>query len=218
MFLYDKKDKTIDVFTLTHNPQEIRDYKIEQMKKIPPHKRSLFTEEIVSNCKSTPVLFKKDLNSEIIDISELRGPNKSLNYNTDMEDVADLLEWFYQSEQTDDKQVARVSDFKMLKYLLIAGNYFSSKEENGKIILKVVDIIQIPKSLYLLQLLLQEKFSTISGEDISEQLSLFNFSYVNNINLDELQKMDACGITENAYSRIINKANNDKPVLKLLKK
>ena len=82
----------------------------------------------------------------------------------------------------------------------------------------MVDIIQIPKSLYLLQLLLQEKFSTISGEDISEQLSLFNFSYVNNINLDELQKMDACGITENAYSRIINKANNDKPVLKLLKK
>lgn len=218
MFLYDKKDKTIDVFTLTHNPQEIRNYKIEQMEKIPAHKRALFTEEIVSNCKSIPVLFAKDLYSEVIDISELRGPNKSLLYNTDMEDVADLLEWFYQSEYTQDKQVARVSDFKMLKYLLIAGNYFSSREENGKTILKVEDIIQIPKSLYLLQMLQQEKFSAISNEDISEQLSLFNCSYVNNINLDEVQKMDECGITENAYSKIINKANNDKHILKLLKK
>ena len=217
MFLYDKKDKTIDVFTLTHNPQEIRNYKIEQMKKIPVDERGLFTEEIVPSFQSTPVLFKKNLYSEVIPCSELIGTNKSLNYNTDATDVADLLEWFY-SEKYNDRPVARISNLKKLKYLLVASNCIDAREENDKVIMKIEDIIEIPKSLYLLQLLQQEKFSIISGEDIYEQLDLFNFSYVDNINLDELQKMDACGITENAYSRIINKANNDKHILKLLKK
>lgn len=101
---------------------------------------------------------------------------------------------------------------------MAAGWWNLSEEVNGKKIMRVEDIIEIPKSLYLLQLLEQEKFTLIAKEDISEQLKLFNFSYVNSLTLEELQRMDECGITEDAYSKTINKSNNDKHILRLLKK
>lgn len=217
MFLYDKKDKSVDVFTLTYNAEEMRNYKMEQMKKIPANERGLYTEEIMPDYQSVPILFKKDLYSEVISSSELIGTNKSLNYNIDHNDVADLLEWFY-SEKYSDRPVARVLELKKLRYLLVASDYITFREENDKVIAKIEDIIEIPKPLYLLQLLQQQKFSAISDEDISEQLDLFKFSYIDNVSFDELKKMDACGITKDAYSRIINKANNDKQLLKLLKK
>lgn len=222
MFLYDKKDKSVDVFTLTYNAEEMRNYKMEQMKKIPANKRGLFTKEIITSLPYfrdpfIPILLKKDLYSEEISISELIGTNKSLNYNIDHNDVVDLLEWFY-SEKYSDRPVARVLDLKNLRYLLVASSYVTYQEENDKVIAKIEDIIEIPKSLYLLQLLQQQKFSSISDEDISEQLDLFKFSYIDNVSIDELKKMDACGITKDSYSKIINKANNDKQLLKLLKK
>lgn len=218
MFLYEKKDKTIDVFSLSQNSNVIRNYKIEQMKKIPPNERGLYTEEIVSSF-TTPVSIsiKKNIYTGIVPSSELIGENKSLNYNNDIKDVEDLLQWFYY-ERYNDRPVAKVEHLNKLKYLLIASNYISMREVNGKKIMKIEDIIEIPKSLYLLQLLQQENFIVIKDEDFSEQLNLFNFSYINQISLDELEKMDNCGITENAYSKTINKANNDEHILKLLKK
>ncbi len=217
MFLYDKKANSIDVFSLSRNAQKIRDYRIEHMKKIPADKRCLYTEEVVFSLQDLPNLFKKDLDSNIVTKSELIGKDRTLNYNTDLGYCADLLEWFY-SDKCINRPVARVKFLRELRYLLLASIDISTKKEYDKIIKKIEDIIEIPKSLYLLQLLEQEKFSMIMGEDISEQLGLFDFSYINNISVEELQKMDTCGITEDAYSRVITKAGNDKHILQLLKK
>ncbi len=216
MFLYDKKDNSIDVYSLSRNAQGIRDYKIEQMGRIPVE-RCLYTEEVVSSFQDVPTLFKKNLDLNIVAKSELIGKDKSIKYNTDLDDCAHLLEWFY-SDKCVNRPVARVQDTKKLMYLLIASNDIRSIEENGKVIKRIEDIIEIPKSLYLLQLIEQEKFSMINGEDISEQLGLFDYSYINNISVEELQKIDTCGITEDAYSRVMTKADNDRHILKVLKK
>lgn len=215
MFLYDKHDENIDVFLLLRKEQSIKDYRKEQMETIPLKERCMYTKEIVSNPNSIPVLLRKDL--DLITMEELTGNNKALEYNDDMEDCSDLLQHFYNNEYVN-SHVARVELKAKLMYLLIASNYIISKKENGKLIMKVEDIINLPKSLYLLQLLEQEKFSLIAGEDLSEQLDLFDFCYVNNISLKELQKTDACGITKGAYLKTINKSNNDKYILQLLKK
>ncbi len=216
MFLYEKNDKNIDVFSLSRNAQNIRDYRIEQMKKIPLDRRCLYTEEIYSG-NGGPILFEKNLKSHIFSKEELIGKNKSLNYNTDLEDCSDLLQRFY-SDKYINKSVARVDFENKLRYLLIVSNYVNFRKVNGKEIMRIEDIIEIPKSLYLLQLLEQKKFSLIAKDDISEQLNLFDFNYVNSLTLEELQRMDACGITKNAYSSTINKSDNDKHILRLLKK
>lgn len=217
MFLYDKNGESIDVFTFNERNEELRQYKINEMSKIPIDKRCLYTEEIVTTFQATPILLKKDLYTEEISTKDLIGKNKSLNYYTDLKDAEDLLELYYSDNYTY-RPVARLRDLKKLRYLLVASNYNHIREENNKITMKVDDIIEIPKSLYLLQLLQQQKFSTIINEDLSEQLNLFDFSYINNITLEKINKMDACGATNNIYSNIINKSNNDKHILKLLKK
>lgn len=193
------------------------------MKKIPLRERCLYTEEVVSSFQDAPTLFRKDLDLNNVTISELIGEDKSLYYNRNLDDCEDLLEWFY-SDKYINRPVARVNVraefFNNLRYLLVASNCINSRKENGKVIMKIEDIIAIPKSLYLLQLLEQENFSIIAGtgENISEQLELFDFSFIDSISLEELQKMDACGITKDAYSRTITKSDNDSHVLRLLKK
>lgn len=217
MFLYDKKDTTVDVYSFIQNQEKVHNYKIEQMNQIPSNERGLYLEEIVPSFQSLPILYKENIYKDIIPSSKLKGEHISLNYNTDKDDVEDLLDWFY-SEKYKDRPVARISDLKKLRYLLIASSIINSREENGKVIMKIEDIIEIPKSLYLLQLLQQEHFFMIKDENLSEQLNLFEFQYIDNIRLDELKKMDICGITKKAYPKIIEKSENDKHILKLLKK
>lgn len=217
MFLYDKKDKSIDVFLLARDSQKVRDYRIEQMKQIPFDKRCLYSEEVVAGYDEHPILANANLDEQIILVSDLRGSGKELGYNTDSDDCVDLLERFYVDKYMD-RPVARVEDLMELRYLLIACNYVNTRKTDGKIIKRIEDIIELPKSLYLLQLFEQEKFGAILGEDISEQLKLFTFSHLNSVSLDELQKMDEAGISEGAYSRAIAKAENDKQVLNLLNK
>ncbi len=80
------------------------------------------------------------------------------------------------------------------------------------------EIIQLPESLYLLQLLEQGRFALFDGKDISEQLALYTLAKINEVSMEELQKMDVCGITQDVYSRTIQKAENHAHLLKLIKR
>lgn len=78
--------------------------------------------------------------------------------------------------------------------------------------------MELPESLYFLQMLEQGKFSLLIDKDIIEQLDLFSLAHIDEINLEELRKMDACGISRNTFEEIIAKSENDECVLKLIKK
>ena len=80
------------------------------------------------------------------------------------------------------------------------------------------DILEIPETLYDLQRIEQGEFQQLNGKDIREQLALFTLTKKNEVSMEELQKMDACGITENVYFKISDKAKKDAYVLKLMKK
>ena len=79
-------------------------------------------------------------------------------------------------------------------------------------------VIRLPESLYLLELIERERFAPLDGKNVAQQLALYSLSKINEISTEELQKMDTCGITKGAYTRVIDKANNDSHVLRLIKK
>lgn len=215
MFLYNKLDNHVEVFSLTRDEDKIRKYRIEQMKNIPFDKRCLYSEEVVASYDDNPLLAKTDLDLNIILESDLVGEGKVLGYNTDSDDCVDLLERFYIDKYLK-RPIARVDALRDLRYLLIAADYVNTRKNGSKIIMRIEDIIELPKSLYLLQLFEQEKFGIIGDEDLSSQLALFNFQSLNKISLDELKKMDEACITDEAYQRVIAKCENDKPILKQL--
>ena len=84
------------------------------------------------------------------------------------------------------------------------------------------DIIQLPKQLYLLQLIENERFDLLDSDyfdilDISELLSMYSLEKIGDFDSDELKKMDLCGVTNDIYPTVVKKSDSDKKILKLLK-
>ncbi len=234
MFLYDKKEKSLDVYDFTANKDDLIDYRMTQMEQIPESER-IFVAETHIDPYGDLLLFEKytgkTFNYEVLSASYadnyseerkksdvyrryhvLKSDNRSKRNN-------EMLLDYYVFGHLADRSVVQIQYPEIIKYYLLKRTSydFVGSDEYGKNY-KMEDIIQLPESLYLLQLLEQDKFTSFDGKDISEQLELYTLAKVNEISMEELQKMDACNITQDAYLKTIKKAENDSHVLKLIKK
>ena len=102
-------------------------------------------------------------------------------------------------------------------YLLCSKRYKYLSEHSGWKYYNMSDIIQLPKQLYLLQLLENERFDLLNDDDILQLLDLYSFEKIGEFDSCELEKMDFCGVTDNVYPAVIKKADSDKKIVKLLK-
>ena len=80
------------------------------------------------------------------------------------------------------------------------------------------NIIQLPESLYKLQLLENGNFNGLSIEDISEQLDLFELRELDSIDKETIRKMDLYGVSDQLYYKTMNKVEKDSKKLQLIKK
>lgn len=229
MYLYQKQGETIDVYDFSAEHSNLVNYRMEQMKKIPQGKRVLYAE---TNSTSLEPLFQEyigQLNEIIFDYEEadddFRYCDGDINGSwyhklrvetCDKDKCKQLLQGYYQGELTD-KEIARIQYESRIRYYLLKNRLYVP-DSYGKPLQILSGIIEIPESLYLLQLLQQEKFSLIGDRDISEQLSLYNLSYIDNIPISDMQRMDMCGITEDISAKVLIKAHNDAKVLSLINK
>ena len=127
-----------------------------------------------------------------------------------------LLDRYYNG-QFSDRNVARIQDLSKLRYFLLSKEIYSAEIYDNRI-KKLKDIMELPESLYFLQMLEQGKFSLLIDKDITEQLDLFSLEHINEISFEELRRMEACGLSNNTFEKIIAKSENDECVLKLIKK
>ena len=63
----------------------------------------------------------------------------------------------------------------------------------------------------------QEKYERIQEEDIKDQLELFTYNYIDTINLEEIKRMEDCGMVINLVKKTNDKIQNDKAIIKKLK-
>lgn len=230
MLLYDKKDKdSIRVYEFNGNKEDLMQYRIEEMSKIPENERILEAETYAENWRSISPVFEyyaHVFDEVIIPIEQVNAEKSEhsvhgryhllKNVNTGSVNERILLDSYYYGF-LNDRNVARIQDLEKIRYLLLKLEIYDSVlYDSRKKIMR--EIIELPESLYLLQLLEQGKFSLIGDKDISEQLDLFSIDIFNEFSLMELAIMDECGVTENAYERVLEKAKNDAYVLKLVKK
>lgn len=234
MFLYDKNKKSLDIYDFTASKEDLINYRITQMEQIPETERVFVAETHIDQYGDSPLFEKytgKTFNDKILSASYadndsekrknsdayrryhvLKNDNRSKINNK-------MLLDYYEGGHLTDRSVVKIQYPEIIKYYLLknARYDFAGLDEYG-CNYKMGDIIQLPESLYLLQLLEQGKFTSFNGKDISKQLELYTLAKINEINLEEIQKMDACGITQDAYSNVIKKAENDTHILKLIKK
>lgn len=224
MFLYDKKENSIDVYSFDENKESMTEYRKSKMLEIPERDRVVVAESYNYDMGESPVFefYAKKFDTTIIPMKYVNFKNGSLSYHflktgkTSKRNKKILLDSYYFGNLSD-RNVARIQDLNKLRYFLLSKTVYSAQLYDNRF-KKLEDIIELPESLYLLQMLEQGKFSLLKNKDISEQLSLFYVSYINELSLEELKKMDACGITNNTYEQILIKTENDAHLLKLLKK
>ena len=216
MYLYDRKDEIIYVHSLEASKDDLYNYRFEQLKQI-PYDEMIFRGVTGIGIEEYEIFkeYRDKLDSVIIQMKNVNGKYHQLErdycYGSGII-KKQLLEDYYMGK-LNDKKIATVQDLKELKYFLLSRDeyiYYPNRK-----ILK--GILQIPKSLYLLSLIEQEKYSLIKDEDIEEQLSLFNFKQMGEIDLNYLAKLEFFGIASNCVLNTIKKAENDEHILKLLK-
>lgn len=224
MFLYEKKDNSLDVYSFIGNEQAMTEYRRSKMLEIPEKDRILVAESYCDDMSEPPLLefYVKKFDTSIIPMESLNYQVNELRYHFLKVAKANkinnnkLLDSYYCGNLSD-KSVARVQDLDKLRYFLLPNNIYSADRYDNRY-KRLENIIELPESLFLLQMLEQEKFSLLKDKDISDQLSLFSVSCIDELCLDELKKMDNCGITQNAYKQTLIKAENDKNILKLIRK
>ena len=223
MLLYDKKENSIDVYEFIANENDLYNYRKQEMKKISEDKiiyrAEVHESEKTKKYKHKMPLFirhKDSFNGKVIPMahanSSYYGHMLFSTIPTD-EHKRFLLKNFYAGNYSKCK-IARIMECEdNIKYFLLTWELYSSRQCSSCDAF-MDDIIQVPETLYFIQLLEQEKFWFLEEKDISEQLDLYSLTYVDSINLDELEKIDKLNAAPGAFDKAINKANRDSVIIK----
>lgn len=112
---------------------------------------------------------------------------------------------------------------KLLPTEVVGNNqkYHFLKPDKEKILLRasedkiyrVNNLIDLPEKLYLLQLLLNEKYVEIANKNIEEQLSLFDIEYLKSIKKKVLEELGSLGIIDLNNTSLNEKAQINKKII-----
>ena len=230
MYLYDKKDNHFDVYIMKENEKLAEEYRQGQMMKEKLLDEENYYYDRLSYLPLEDRLFySEDLGYRLC--RYLERPSIAI-IRRDLQN--------YCQGRFKKHYVSRICTFTNGKHNI---RYFLSPHFQ-----QMYYYIEIPKSLYILYLLENEKYSSLGDEkilpkecfeqlwqpleerenypknyienysDYNEQLNLFDINKVNELSFDTLKTVDSCGITKGAYARTITKAENDSRILKLIKK
>lgn len=231
MYLYDRDDKTINVYELIGNKEKLAKYKKEELEKaISPEFRFLkakTTNEkpLEDNCditfwyklESRETYYWSDdyfhfIEGYLLDEEEKLKQEEILN---------DYYEGKFSKNKVYEVQDYNVetSTFEVVKYLLPTRPY-EIDEKNFFKVSVMNHILSIPKSLYLLQLIEQEKFYLVKDEDITKQLQLFDVSEkaIESFDLEKLKRADELNLLRNSYEDVLEKVEKSQKILTKVKR
>lgn len=235
MLLYEDKKNKIGIYEFVpKNMYDFFEYKTDELKKVDDEEKIYYAESRIGSY-SDPVFSKnmiKIKNSDFLD-SEVDCDDEALErralisnpyYNRLLiskrnHKNLDLLEKYIHGN-FESSDVVRIKYPNLLKYFLLTEAYLIVDNEydfDEKLCI-MKNIIQLPESLYKLQLLENGNFEKLSGEDYSEQLDLFTLNQLDEIDKETVRKMDLYRIGNQSFYKTMQKVENDTKKLQLIKK
>ena len=175
MFFYYKKENCIEVYYIVPKSENLKKYRKSELKKVKEEKLFYLFK---SNEKNIIKLFKdrksvniKNLNSDELFIKEVSilNPNNFIRIETRDKLIESYIEgkfsYVHPIEIFEDGKNSK----KQLQFLLAPDNM---RIQDG--VLNIENILNLPRSLYILQLFEIRKFELLQNEDITKYLKLFN--------------------------------------------
>ncbi len=221
MIILDKNNGGIDLYTITAKKEELKRYREEILNL---KKRNYFYYLISKKEK----VLKQFANSSEIDYANI-GNNKNLvalltklfNYNGKYDETIqqyinenDLIDRYLQGFK-DRRPVVKITNTPNGKNFYYLTNDVSQIDYNAWILREVMEL---PKELYLLHLLLLGKFDKLQDEPISEQLDLFDINHYKTFTENDLKDLIDAGLMQNTYEDIMKKAALDAHILQKRRK
>ena len=227
MYLFDKKDNKVEVYSMEPNMEKIYDFRKKEMEQIPEDERVL---KMVSNkYMDWSMFYSGVINTSRIDFREKGIFNKYycnlIQYNMTNEERErqnKLLEDYYKSSYfyykiRINKEYDKIKGLQTIKRLLMDNVCISEKRNRHAI----NDIISVPESILLLEILLSQDIHLLENEDISKQIELFNFS-ANPIEIVDYDMIDRYSklnvVNSNASDKLDCKVEESQKILKYIKK
>ncbi len=234
MYLYDKSSQTIDVYSMTANPNRLKEYREKELAnhQIPEDRRvlkaSTSDEKVLENINEQ--IWYGELFQDSSGIYGGRTFHNITPYEmTPTEETRQkLLLDSYCEGNFSNCPVAVVTDpydyqkkeyLSYLEYLLLTQKEYQPLSYPSRV-LTMDNIISIPESLYVSSLLEQGKFRKALSYDITSQLETFDFSKepISRISINELQKMYQCGLIPGAIECVLDNIEITSQILSRRKK
>ncbi len=242
MYIYDKKNDSIALYTIEAKKEELKRYK----RKIIEENDKDLLYYLITTVETTKDRF---VNSQELAISDIVygpegtvpgkiqsnlikcGGTKNIAYlkklclrfqgigwkdrEHECEEQINLIEQYINGD-FDNIPLLRIIEENMQDFYLL-------RTEAAKIIMYgsfwVVDnIIKLPRSLQILQLLLQGKYEKINDVEITDQLKLFNIDYYDSVRLNNIRDMHITESANDSYESILEKVSCGSRILQKYKK
>lgn len=231
MLIYNKLEDSIDIYNMEAKTEEIKKYRqriINKSKKQEPLFYYLRT-NCLDTMKSLKAVSNIDIRSLVYDNSTPLdyGTHSDLfevqNTNLD-EDQEEILE-AYVNGYYDQLPITKVFEFnwkteedeELFRFLKPNDYHVSSTNSHGNVY-EMDDLLNLPRNLYLLQQLLQGRYSHVSDENITKLLKLFEFEFKKNIKLKEIEEILETGLISGTIDQVIKKAETSSKVYQKAKR
>lgn len=227
MLIYDRKGNSIDIYTMNPKVEEVKRYRKSVIRR---HKTEIMFYTLRTNCKDTIANFNeggeidiKLLNYDkdtIIEVSPWSSLESLGNLEpSEVETQQEIIERYIEGEY-DSVNPVKTFDYNCKDDIFTELNRLL-KTESEKIVTKnsqgniweIKNIINLPKSLYLLQLLQQGKYGRLISENITRQLSLFDIEYLKSVNIMDIKDMIETGLVSGTLFEAVSKANIGSKIL-----
>ena len=212
MFLYDRTDDIIDVYSMIPNIKKIVKYRKIEADKFSDFKflRAVMRGyALLANMNNNDILDESQLNYNPYINEEFHELKPQLMLAKEKQII---LHNFYNGS-FDYCKIIRVQNKEenTEKYLLITKNNY--KSYGTKDIREMRNIISIPESLYLLQMLLQGNFNIVKYKNIHNQLKQFDISTkpVQKFYVSDIERLSKFGLLD--YDEVLQNVEVTKKIL-----
>lgn len=189
MYLFLKKDDYVLVYDLKPNEKKIADYRAIELSKL-----SLENMVYCATSNGEELLETRSiLKSTDLNFNDGDEYHKfEIDTRMTIKDIKEYLDTYIKGEYNYSRVVKVLNENnEVVKYLLVPFSY-QGKYYPGFNRKHIKNILEIPKSLYLLHMLYLGEYIALANEDIKDQLALFDLSN---------EPIDVLGVADFSYTK-----------------
>ncbi len=235
MLLYNKRDSEIDIYQMNPKEKKLRDYR----KKSLEEQDTIFY-DLKTNCEDTILsLFHKDeLDIRVLECNSSsqwsfiekndmsKKPKKEIKpYDYEKRQIQKDMIKKYINGEYGTLEPTRVFEFIpeddldcAVYHLLRSENATMVPLSDFKEIWQVQNMMNLPKNLYLLQLLQLRDFEKLEFEDITKQLQLFDIDYSKSVKISDAFDMLETGLVSGTVDDVMKKVEASSKIFQKVRK